>query len=167
MDRLRRLLPFFIPFLLIVGVGIGVRLLWFAPAPRGEPADVEVSDIDGSMRFVRVTGMAHYSAVIKQKVDGGLFAPDRTLYLFPLFGRDDIDGRAIRVLVRTARPPEKYVSYETMTVEGALSIPTADQVPFQTEIILGKRSDYFFDDGMLMLTPWRITSEGEVWEAEE
>ena len=71
------------------------------------------------------------------------------------------------MLVRTARKPERFVAYEYMTLEGRLSLPTSDKVPFSTEIELGKRSEYFFTDEMVLLEPWRIEVEDEVWELAE
>jgi hypothetical protein len=115
--------------------------------------------------FVRLEAMAHYPIIIKQTIPGGLFSDDRTMYLFPLFPKHDTGDRAIRVLVRADRRPEDMVSFEFMTVEGHLALPTADKVPFSTEIALGKRTEYFFTDDMVLLEAWRIESDGEVWEA--
>jgi len=59
---------------------------------------------------------------------------------------------------RTQRPPEHLVSYELMTVEGRIERPTVNKVPFDTEILLGKGTDYFFADDLLLIEPWVIES---------
>lgn len=162
---MRQWLSFVLPFLLVLVLGI---VLWWSQRPpelpRGEPVEMDLGDIHLEEPFVRVRGMAHYPIVIKQTVPRGLLQPDGTTYLFPIFPEHDAQDRAIRVLVRANRPPEAYVSYEYMTVEGHVTLPTSDKVPFNTEIALGKRSDYFFTDEMVLLEAWRIEVDGDVWE---
>ena len=163
---MKRYLSFVFPFVFVVAGGLAI---WWAQRPpdllRGEPEDVgPLYDVHLEQPFVRVSGMAHYPIVIKQTVPGGLFGEDGTTYLFPLFPEHDTEDRAIRILVRANRPPEKYVSYEYMTVEGHVVLPTSDKVPFYTEIELGKRSNYFFTDEMLLIEAWRIEVDGEVWD---
>lgn len=165
---MKRSLSFVLPFAFVLCGGAAVWYSQLPPElPRGEPVDMVLGDIHLEEPFVRVSGMAHYPIVIKQSVPQGLFAEDGTTYLFPLFPEHDTSDRAVRVLVRANRPPEKYVSYEYMTVEGHVALPTSDKVPFNTEIELGKRSEYFFTDEMLLLEAWRIEVDGDVWERPE
>ncbi len=163
-SKLVRKLVWMVP--LISGVvGAALVVLWQTTEPRGDPVPAELEDLDISVPFVRVSGMAHYPVVIRQTIPGRPFSPEKQLYVFPLFGPHDTEGRAVRVLVRTARKPDDLVSYEFMTLEGHVSVPTPDKVPFSTEVALGKRSDYFFTDDMVLLEPWRIEVEGEQpWE---
>lgn len=166
---MKRYLVFFVPFVTIVGAGVGARI-WLdlnGGIPRGEPVEMPVGDIDLSTPFVRVKGMAHYPVIIKQTEPGNLLMEERTYWLWPLYEAHDTTSRGIRVLVRAPRPPDDLVSFEYMTVEGYVSMITPEKVPFSTEIDLGKRSEYFFTDDMVLLEPWRIESDGEVWELSE
>lgn len=162
---MNKALPFVVPFVAIVAVG-GAAALWAGgPEPRGEPVETPLYEADPEQPFVRVRGTAHYPVVIQQLQPGNLFTPDRTYYLFPLFPEGDVTDREVRVLVRTERPPERLVSYEVMALEGRVVFPTEDKVPYQTEIEMGKRSDYFFSDSMILIEPWRVEVEGEeTWE---
>jgi hypothetical protein len=122
-------------------------------------------DIGIETSDVRVKGMAHYPIVIKQKVPGNMFFEEQVYYLFAFFAPGDSGERAIRIIVRTQRPPPSLVSYETMTIEGHISFPTQQKIPFETEIELGKKTEYFFIDEMLLLEPSSIEVDGEVWRA--
>ncbi len=166
---MKRLLAFVIPFSLVVGVGIGAKL-WFATTgglSRGEPIDAALEELPLETPFVRVRGMAHYPVIIKQHVPGSLFYDEQTFYLFPLFAPNDTSTRGVRVLVRAPRRPDALVDFEHMVVEGFVGRVTPDKVPFSTEIDLGKRTDYWFTDDMVLLEAWRIESDGVVWELPE
>jgi hypothetical protein len=165
-SQFKRLLPFFIPFTLVLTVGLTLALR----AKYGDPTrhygpyeEVEYEDISISTPDIRVKAMAHYPIVINQRVPGNLFFEEKNYFLYALFAPYDTKERAIRVIVRTERPPPSLVSYEYMTIEGHLSFPTQEQVPFETEIELGKKTDYFFVDEMLLLEPTSIEVDGEVW----
>ncbi len=163
---MRRWLPFVLPFLAIVLAGSGVKL-WLALTelpPCAQLTEQRVADLSLEAPCVTVEGQAHYEVIVKQTIPGNLLFEEETLYLFPLFARDEALERAIRVLVRTERPPEDLVSFENLTISGRLMPVTTDDVPFGTEIQIGKRSDYFFTDQMLLLVPERIVSEDGVWE---
>jgi isocitrate dehydrogenase kinase/phosphatase len=75
--------------------------------------------------------------------------------------------RAIRVLVRADLRPEDMVSFQFMTVEGHVALPTADKVRYSTEIELGTRTPYLFTDDMVLLEAWRIESGDEIWAVPE
>lgn len=162
---MKRYLPFLVPFVVIVFVGVGVKF-WVSGEDLVPQPVVETNfaDLDPQEPYVRIEGMAHYPVVINQTVPGNLFVADKKYYLFPLFPKHETADRAIRVMVRTERPPEDLVSYEFMTLEGRISAPDHRKLPFNTEIAIGKRSDYFFTDQMVLLEPWKIESDGEVWE---
>jgi len=156
----RRWLVFVVPFVVVFGTGllvIGWNKGWFG-ASRGVPVPITFDDLDHPPTFVKIRGMAHYTAVVKQDVPGNLFRKPQVYYLFGLFPPYDTDDRKIRLLVRTTRAPERLVSYELMTLEGRLERPTLSKVPFDTEIILGKYSDYFFADDVWLIEPWSIQS---------
>ena len=161
---MKRYLPFLIPSILIIVVGVGVKF-WVTRAELVPQPVVETdfANLDTQEPFVRIRGTAHYPVVIHQTVPGNLFTEEKTYYLFPLFADHDVSNRAIRVMVRTERPPEELVSYEVMTLEGRLSAPDHHKLPFSTEIAIGQRSDYFFTDQMVLLEPWKIESDGEIW----
>ena len=166
---MKRYLVFLVPFVTIVAVGGGAKV-WVElgrGVPRGEPVDVELADLGLDTPFVRVKGMAHYPVIIKQTRPGNLLVDDETVWLWPLFEAHDTKSRSIRVLVRAPREPENLVAFEYMTMEGHVSPITADKVPWSTEIQLGKRSEYWFSDDMVLLEPWRIESDGEVWTLPE
>ena len=166
---MRRWLPFIVPFftLLFIG-GMG---MFFAKggwsAPRSTPVEMRFEDLSLDEQTVRVDIMAHYEALVKQTVPESLFTDEQTLYLFGAFAPYDSDGRSVRLLVRTPRPPERLVSYEMMTIEGRLERPIPEKVPYSTEQLFGKHADYFFSDDVLLIEPWRITLDGEVWELPE
>ncbi|HHO49964.1 MAG TPA: hypothetical protein ENK18_03615 [Deltaproteobacteria bacterium] len=166
---MRRWLPFVLPFLAIVLAGAGVKI-WLsltALPPCAEHTPADLADLELAMGCVVVSGQAHYEVVVKQTIPGNLLLDQRQLYLFPLFPEGRTQDRAIRVLVRTDREPEDLVSFETMTVSGRLIPVTTDEVPFGTEVQIGKRSDYFFTDEMLLLVPDQIISGDEVWPPAE
>ncbi len=162
---MKRWLPFLLPFGAIVAAGVGLKMWSLASsAPRCVAFDdLALDALDPESGCVRVTGQAHYEVVVRQTVPGNLLRDEQTLFLFPLFAEGQTGERAVRVLVRTEREPEDLVSYETMTVEGRAELVTAEKVPFGTEIEIGKRSDYFFTDDMVLLVPERVTVDGEVW----
>jgi hypothetical protein len=54
-------------------------------------------------------------------------------------------------MVRSDVPPEALVTYELMTVEGWISRSTPDTIPYEVEIEMGRRSNYYFGDQMLFL----------------
>ena len=161
---MQRWLPFLVPFAAIVGAG--AVLAWLgrsAPACEGYRS-VDLSDVVLEDGCIQLRGQAHYSVVVRQTVPGNLLREEQTHFLFPLFPEHDTTDRAVRVLVRTTREPESLVSYETMQVSGRLQPVTSDEVPPGTEVDIGKRSDYFFTDSMVLLVPDRIVSDGETWE---
>lgn len=156
---MRRWIAFLVPFLVVVLLGtalVGWNRGWLGEGDPGEPVFTTFENLDRSAKAVRISGMAHYSAVVEQHVPGNLFHRAETFYLFGLFPPYDTESRMIEVLVRTTRKPEDLVSFELMTVEGRLSRPTLGKVPMDTEVILAKRSDYYFADDMLLLEPWSI-----------
>lgn len=162
---MKRALPFVLIAVGIVVIGVLIRVLTAEPplAPSGEAVVMPLAEVHLEVPEVRLVGMAHYPVVIRQVVPGNIFKKEQTWFLFPLFKAGDTSDRAVRVLVRTTRKPDRYVSYEHMKLEGRVRRPTPDIVPFNTEIALGKRSDYFFTDEMVVLEPWWVESEGEVW----
>ncbi|MBT3221113.1 MAG: hypothetical protein HN348_18690 [Proteobacteria bacterium] len=167
--RWMRLLYFVVPFLIVVVLGTAAGVYLQRDdifGIHGEPVEVEYNDLDISLQNVRVSGMAHYPITVKQEVPGNAFFDGKTYYLFALFEAHDTASRNIRVLVRTARRPESMVSYEYMTLEGRLRMPTPETVPFELEIQFGKNTDYFFTDDLMVLEPWRIEVDEEVWTVE-
>jgi len=152
----------------IAAAAIGAAWWVQRPAPRGEPVEMPLSEIDPEQPFVRVRGTAHYAVVIRQEQPGNLLVDAKTWYLYPLFPEGEVEDREVRVLVRTERAPERFVSYEDMVIEGRVSFPTSDEVPFGTEIEMGKRAGYFFSDRLVLLEPWRIdVAEEAPWTAPE
>jgi len=155
----RRWIAFLVPFAVVVLLGtalVGWNRGWLGASDPGEAVFVTFEDLHSGPKAVRISGMAHYSAVVEQHVPGNLFHRPETYYLFGLFPPYDTESRMIEVLVRTPREPEDLVSFELMTVEGRLSRPALDKVPLDTEVILAKRSDYYFADDMLLLEPWSV-----------
>ncbi|NCG21304.1 MAG: hypothetical protein GWP91_20030 [Rhodobacterales bacterium] len=165
---MKRALTFIIPFTIVFSIGATIWWMTLPPTfPRGEAVAMEVADVYLEQPFVRLEGVAHYEVVLRQKPQGRLFGDDKTYFLFPFFAKNNESDRAIRVMVRTTRPPERLVNYEHMAIEGYLSLPSEVKVPYSSEITIGKRSDYFFTDEMLLLEPWLIESDGEVWRVED
>jgi hypothetical protein len=166
----KRAAAFVVPFVLVTG-GILGFFWWTAEPPLQRQAVIEfdaVSDLDLEQPFVRIEAMAHYPVVVKQKTNPRFPWQHRELfYVFPLFDKHDPDARAVRILVRTKREPERFVAYEYMTVEGRLERPTAETLPYNTEIEFGKRSEYFFTDDLMILEPWQIEHEDGIWTVEE
>lgn len=164
MSGLRRWL---IPVVGVLGtVGAGLLIVG-ARVEAGIPAsfpEVDLEELDMAAPWVRVVGTAHYDSLITQTVPDSLLASGGTWYLFAFFPENDTAGRQIPLLVRTQRPPERLVSFETMTIEGRLVPMTKDKVPPQTETILSKRTDYFFSDEVKLVVPVRVIAEDEVWD---
>ena len=153
-----------IPGAVVLAVGVAWWLTRVSIPPCEGFEATDLRNVHLEQGCVELTAQAHYEIVVKQRIPGNLIDDERQLYLFPLFAEGGTNDRGIRVLVRTERPPEAYVSFETMTVAGRLLPVTGDDVPPGTEVRIGQRSDYFFTDGMMLLVPDRITSDGEVWE---
>lgn len=165
---MRRWLPFVIPFILILA--LGATAWWMTHRDQdfgrdGPVLEVDFAALELSSGPVRLSGMAHYRGTIVQKVPATVLSEEQTWYVFPLFPVYDTDNREVRVLVRTQRPPEKIISYEIMTLEGRPREVTPERVPFSTEILMGQQADYFFADEVILIEPWRITVDEEVWEA--
>ncbi|MCB9682813.1 MAG: hypothetical protein H6733_15205 [Alphaproteobacteria bacterium] len=161
---MRRWLWFVVPFALVIAGGAVAG--WVLV--RGD--DGPCLPVDGSFDDLRagtcvtLRGTAHYDSVVSQSTPDTLFAPATTWYLYGFFPVNETQDKAIRVLVRTRRPPERLVAFETMTVQGRLAIPTRALLPPDTETVLSKRTPYFFDDAVLVLVVDRITSEDGVWD---
>lgn len=165
---MRKFMQFFVPFSVTGFCGLLGYLWWVnqAHVPRGEPVAMAVQEVDGSTPFVRVEGMAHYPIKIRQTVPASLFSEERVYYLFPMFPPDDTSSRQVSLLLRTQRKPDDLVSYESIVVEGHVTRPTPEKVPFSAEMEFGKHSDYFFTDDLWVLEPWRVDNGEEVWELE-
>ena len=165
----RTVAAFVIPFVFVAGIGSAAFVLMQPHAlERGTPVVTSVDDVHIEQQFVRVEGMAHYGALVKQRVPPRFpWQDEQIFYVFPLFSETDQENRAIRLMVRVDREPEKFVHYEFMTVEGHLALPTEEKLPYSTEISIGKASSYFFTDDLLLLEPWKIESEDGVWELPE
>ncbi|MCO4744125.1 MAG: hypothetical protein KC912_05015 [Proteobacteria bacterium] len=152
---MRRYLPFLIPFVLATLVGVP---LTYVLTNDGRPLlgevtyeAVQLELVDPTVTpFIEVTGMSHYPAVVKQELPGNIFKSARTLYMFPLMEAHDVDSRAVKVLVRTAREPASLVSYEFMKVRGKIGLATALQVPFGTEELFGRKGYYFADEVLVI-----------------
>lgn len=148
---MRRYLPFLVPIAL-ASVAVGPIGFWMSRDGRplfSEPS-YQLVPLDEAhpleAEFVEVSGMSHYPVVVRQEIPGNLFRSARTVFLFPLMQPHDVDGRLVRLVVRTERQPAKLVSYEFMRVRGKVKIATARQVPFGTEEMLGRKGYYFADE---------------------
>lgn len=163
MSARRPWLWFVVPFTIVAAVAGAAAVLWwtFGTRPCADHATVDFFDLQPTTRCVRTVGTAHYDVVVTQQVPGNGFFADRTYYVYGLFPAGNTDEREIRILVRTEREPERMVSFETMTIEGRLSAMDYRKVPFDTERLMGKKSNYFFSDRMYLLEPDRIEVDGE------
>jgi len=153
---MRRLFQFFIPTLVAVTLAVGLRLwLHAAPTVSGPVLEVAWEDLDtiDTPALVRVPGMAHYTATVHQRVPGNLFRDAKEYWLYGYFAPYDTESRGMRVLVRSPVKPESLVSYELVTITGVLTRATPDKVSWETEVMFGRQSDYFFTDDMLLLEP--------------
>lgn len=163
---MKRWLPFVVPFTLLLVAGVAAKV-WTsgAFAPRCDSWTPKQFNELGDEACIRVEGLAHYGVAIQQRVPGDLLREEQIWYLFPVFPRGETQDRAIRLLVRTQRPPDRLLDLEEMIVDGRLEVPTVETVPYGTEDQVGKRG-YFFDDGVLVLVPDRIESGEGVWTRE-
>lgn len=151
---------------IVVGI-VGAALLTLrTPAPPAPEDFVRrtFDDLDPQPAWVILEGTAHYEARLTQKEPASLLSEARTRYVFAFFPVNDTSDREIPVLVRTSRPPERLVSFETMTVEGRLHPITKRDLPPGAEVMLSERTDYFFADRVLLLDAVRVVSEDGVWE---
>lgn len=161
---MKRWWPFVVPFVALVAAGVALKV-WSGVEPRCAGFTPQTFAELGDEACVRVEGLAHHGVAIAQRVPGDLLREEEHWTLFPLFPRGDTSDRAIRVLVRTQRPPDRLLDYEEMVVEGRLHVPTIETVPYGTEDQVGKRG-YFFADGLLVLTPDRIETGDGTWTRE-
>ncbi|MCB9666099.1 MAG: hypothetical protein H6732_18470 [Alphaproteobacteria bacterium] len=148
----------------IVGGTAAFALRAPAPPPPGGFVAQTFEELDPSAVWVRLEGTAHYEARLTQREPASLLAPERTRYVFGFFPVNDTSDREIPVLVRTSRPPERLVSFETMTVEGHLHPITRRDLPPEAETMFGERSGYFFADRVLLLDAVRVVSEDGTFE---
>ena len=160
-------LPFLVPFGCVFVAGMatmawsnGDMMLGIHP----DPVEVTFRDLDVSTPWVKIEVMAHYEAMVTQTIPANLISDEQKLYLFGAFPVYSTEERAVPLLVRTSRPPDRMVTYEVMTVEGKLSVPTSDKVPFSTEEMIGKRTGYYFSDSVLLLEAVRVITEDGVFE---
>ncbi len=163
--EMRGAAQFLVPFGLTLIAGFGL-LGWmsYAPPPSGAPVSVPLAELSLSgPRYVSVSGVAHYGSVVTQRTQGGLLAEPATWSLFGLFPDGDLAGREIKVLVRTMRAPERLVSFEYLTVEGALMPPDPRLVPMAVRDALADGGEWWLADDVLVLDPVRIVSEDGVW----
>lgn len=152
-----RRLKYFAVILVVAIATIGTLWLLNRPRPAGTPVEIAFGDAHEHVGdYVRITGMAHYAAVVRQDVPGTWVQDPKTLWLWGFFEAFDTEGRAITMVVRSPEKPEHLVHYELMTVEGWLERSTPEKVPFEAEVILGKNSDYFFTDDMLLLEAYTL-----------
>ncbi len=162
---MRRWLPFLVPFVSVLLLAVVAWLFSSRDvAPTGPPTPVTFDSIDLGQGFVSLKGMAHYSSAITQTIPGGLLGESKTTYVFGFFPENDTPGRAIPVLVRTSRKPPRMVAFEFLTVEGLVGPLDPNKVPPSTETMLSDRSEYFFDDFVVLLEAVRVRSEDGVWE---
>ena len=136
------------PFLLVVGVTVGV-IWWDRGAPPGfRPSltDVTVQTINRDHRGVRIAGTAHHELRIKQGDHN----------LFPMMAPGDTTGREILVMVRTTHEVGRLVGFEDLTIEG-LCRPPGQMIPHAVAEALMERGYHFvegyvlieaFDDGV-------------------
>lgn len=153
---MKRVLAFVVPFAVVFGIGVGASAYLdrvSSYGPDGVPTAVAFDEIDGTQRVIEVEGMAHYETVVNQRIPGSIFREEKLYYVYGLFAPYDTKSRAIRVLIRTDREPERMVSYEMMRVTGRISAVSPDKIPFDVEIMLGKQSDYWFHDDIVLLEP--------------
>ncbi len=147
---------FLVPFLTVLMVGLGITAwLWREQTPS-EPTTITFEQAATTTGYVTIEGMAHYAAVVRQDVPATLFTDAKVYWLYGFFPPYDTDSREITLLVRSAQQPEDLVHYELMSVTGRLARATPQEVPFETEVILGKNTDYYFADGVMLLTADRL-----------
>ncbi len=162
---MKRWLPFVVPFVVVVAAGLGASILLsdvFEPTCDAY-VDVTFADLTHDQPCVRLKGNAHYPMVVRQTTPGGWFTTEQTVFLFPMFAEGVTEDRAVEVLVRTTRAPEDLVSYEAMTVTGRIDRVDPHKVPYSVEIDIGKRTNYFFTDHMVVLEPDMVLTSDEEW----
>ena len=156
---MRRSIIIGITGLLLAGTTLG-GVMWWASQPVVHPSPVAVTfeTLSGQLGPVRISGTAHYVALVKQDVQATLFEDAKTIYSYGLFSKGDVSSKEIRVLIRTEEPIPKNVDFGYMTYDGYLEEPTRVTVPFQMERIIGEKTGYFFSPDLLVLRPWRSES---------
>ena len=140
---------------LLVGSGAAGLTWWInQPVVHPEPVDVTFDTLASNLGPVRLTGTAHYVALVKQDVDASLLEEAKTIYSYGLFPKGDVSSKEILVLIRTDEPIPKNIDFGYMVYEGYLEVPTRVTVPFQMERVLGEKTGYFFSPDLLVLRPW-------------
>tara|TARA_Y100000589_G_C26730374_1_gene457436 strand:- start:40 stop:531 length:492 start_codon:yes stop_codon:yes gene_type:complete len=140
---------------LLAGSGSLITAWWMSrPVVHPEPVDVTFDSLSNQLGPVRLSGTAHYVALVKQDVEATLFQEAKTVYSFGLFPKGEVSSKEIRVLIRTDEPIPKNIDFGYMTYTGYLEQPTRATVPFQMERILGEKTGYFFSPDLLVLRPW-------------
>lgn len=150
---------------IVVAVGVGVLSAERA-APEVAPAsfvDVTFDELSLEQPNVRLEGVGHYGSSFRQSIAATLFHERKEWSIIGFFPKDDLQRRAIPVLVRSERPLEGGVNYEYMTVEGVLKPMSPETVPAHMEGTLSSKTPYFFDEPIYVLEAWRIESGKDVW----
>ena len=138
-----------LPFLLVVGVTVGV-IWWDRGAPPGfAPTvhDVTIAEISRDNRGVRISGTAHYEARVQQRTADG-----DTWVLFPLFPKGDTLGREAHVLVRSTREVDSLYSFEDRTIVG-MARPPGRLVPRAAREAFTDRG-YMLTDDFVLIEEW-------------
>lgn len=140
-------------FLAALFVAFALFFLWTARLPpfdgHPEPVELTIDTVEVEHDAVRIVGTAHYPLRVALTRPARLGRPERTWYLFPLFGRGDTMSREIRVMVFTTREPEQLVAFEDLTVEGWALPPGAAMSPAAEDAL--RLAGYSFADDYVLL----------------
>jgi hypothetical protein len=135
-----------------LAVVVAAVLAGGAETSSGPAVEITWDELDLHVgQRVRLAGTAHYEAVVRQEKPASLVREAEVVWLYGFFPPYETDSRAVRVLVRSPEQPERNVNYEQMTVEGTLVVSGPDLVPYDTEVLLAKGTEYYFAEGVLVL----------------
>ncbi|MED5369654.1 MAG: hypothetical protein VX899_01445 [Myxococcota bacterium] len=109
-----------------------------APVTAWEDASVEADALT-------VTGTAQYELRVSITRGAALGREEQTLYLFPLMKPGDINAKEIRIMVASPVEPDRFTTYEDLTVSG-WALPPAAAMTYQLEDSFMERGYSFTDD---------------------
>jgi hypothetical protein len=144
----KAVLSVLIPILLVALGALGF-VWWERGAPPGmRPTPVEVDPMSISLdnRGVSLKGTAHYEPRIRQT------AGDEVWWVYPLLPQGDLEGRNVRVVVRTTRDPGGLYGYEDRTVVGFARPPGRLLTRNAREQI--EQKGYILADDLVLVEEW-------------
>jgi hypothetical protein len=168
-DAMNRALPYLLPAAGLVVMGMSVA--WYANYDDlDQPhtyVEADFETLHETLGYVRLAGMAHVGAVVRSATAATLFQEQKNWYLYGFFPPYDTESRWIHVMVFTDDPPDDFLNYELLILEGRLSEPTRRTLPLDADFVIASSGGrYRVAPDVLILEPvHRLAFDEAAWAA--